>query len=569
MEILIKFLKLSKFIFIATPIISTLIYTKSIMQGFPLLKLLACVIGLTCLLFLILLQNQIRVFMSNAIYLWPMVLFLAITILVALNSGQKFNIVFFGANGRYTGLIYTLVTGLYFIVTFYLTNSRDIIIITFKFTSMVGLGLSLVGNYNSIKYPNNFLSQQTEPYNLTFNNKNFSTFFLSLSAIITLYLFLMVKNNASKTFFIINFVCHFLAILRIGDSQGIIYLSLGIAMVLFFSLLYSSWIRKNIGLKFVYFGIFGFLVFVSIFGPKIILWILENRTFRYRLYLWKSGYQIFQDNWLFGVGLGSFGDWEPRYRDPQLNIELGLQPEEYSLDPHNSVIGALVNGGIPLFFSYFVLILFITYKGLLGFRKNKDIVLHGSLFSLWVIFVMKQLVSIDNLSVDLWGWIFAAFLLKLSYNEINIPIQTNFISKMTRNKNRVTNFTFYCTILVMSLSTVIIYNHVYQNFLIFDRLKLVAKNPNSSKSIEYVKQASLFSKNIPSTEIRIAFVEILIYSGQVEEAINVARYTIQDFPNRADGWKTLAIIYEDLGDKRQSEMFNLESKRLRPLDFKF
>ena len=105
MEILIKFLKLSKFIFIATPIISTLIYTKSIMQGFSLLKLLACVIGLTCLLFLILLQNQIRVFMSNAIYLWPMVLFLAITILVALNSGQKFNIVFFGANGRYTGLI--------------------------------------------------------------------------------------------------------------------------------------------------------------------------------------------------------------------------------------------------------------------------------------------------------------------------------------------------------------------------------------------------------------------------------------------------------------------------------
>lgn len=567
MEINIISLKLSKFILIATPIISTLIYTKSIMQGFSLLKLLICVTGLTFLLFLILLQSQIREFINSSIYLWPMVLFLTITILVALNSGQKFNIIFFGANGRYTGLIYTLVIGIYFIVTFHLTNSKDLIITTFKLTSIIGVSLSIVGNYNSIKYPNNFLAQQTDPFNLTFNNKNFSTFFLSLSAIITLYLFVKANNNINKVFFLFSLMFQFFTILRIGDNQGKIYLVFGTVTFLILSLLNSSKKRKKLSLKSYLFALLTFILAVSFYGPKIFLWLMEDPTFRYRLYLWKSGYQIFQDNWLFGVGLRSFGDWEPRYRDPKLNSELGLKSEEYTLDPHNAVIGALVDGGVPLFLGYIILILFVTYKGLLGFRKSNDVVLHSTLYILWIIFVLKQLVSVDNLSTDLWGWIFAAFLLKFSKNEAFFSNQKKIIANTTRSG--IKHFIFYCVIFVMGFSVLIIYNHTFQNFMIFDRLKLAVKYPNSSKSIEYVKEASLFSKNIPSTEIRITFVEILIYTGNVEEAIKVAKYTTQDFPNRVDGWKTLASIYEDLGDIKQSQIYILESKKLRPLDFKF
>jgi O-antigen ligase len=549
------------YVFFVTPILVTLVFTTEILQGYPLLKLCFLATGTSCLLILVMLKRKELEIINVALNLWPVLFYFLTVFIITINTNQKFDILFFGANGRYTGLIYILLIFLYFIISFYLAKPGEIITLTFKSVSLLGLILSLIGYLNLIQNSENNL-MRVNSFKLSFNNTNFSSFFLSISFILTCYLLYESKIILQRLYLFSSSLLQFFAIIIINDVQGIIYLCLGIAFYFFVTL--KHYFPYNWNLKSVkgFISIFPFLILGTFLFLKILSWTLKINSFQDRLYLWQSGYKIFQDNWLFGVGLNSYGDWEPRYRLAEHNLKLGLSSQEFSLDPHNFIVQSLSTGGIVLFIGYFLLVTYITFKALLGLKNNHNSIRYYTLLLVWFIFLLKQLVSVDNLATDLWGWILAAYLLKLStskFNYIKLDISVLY-------KKIVSYFAYFITTSIVLFSTFFIINHTYMNFSTISKLKNINSYKINSQQNSQVEQIVQFSRNIPSLEIRIIYVKYLLQLNQINGALEMAKYTTLDFPNRGEGWQAVATIYSDLGDFKKADTYMSRFRELRPLD---
>jgi predicted Zn-dependent protease len=104
------------------------------------------------------------------------------------------------------------------------------------------------------------------------------------------------------------------------------------------------------------------------------------------------------------------------------------------------------------------------------------------------------------------------------------------------------------------------------NFSTISKLKNINSYKINSQQNSQVEQIVQFSRNIPSLEIRIIYVKYLLQLNQINGALEMAKYTTLDFPNRGEGWQAVATIYSDLGDFKKADTYMSRFRELRPLD---
>ena len=245
----------------------------------------------------------------------------------------------------------------------------------------------------------------------TFGNPNF------IGAFLGIFLSTMVAYTLKpKTNIILRlisaaiFVVGTFEIVKSNAIQGRVVLAGGLAIVFFF------FIRSRFKSSFIL-VIYSVIAFVS--GTLALLGALQIGPLTKFIYktsvslrgeYWQAGFNMGREHLWTGVGFDTYGDWYRRARDAQALILPG--PNTTTNAAHNVVLDVFAFGGIPLLLAYLGL---ITLSAIAIFKvairsKEYDAVFVG-LATGWITYQVQSVISINQIGLAIWGWIFGGALI--------------------------------------------------------------------------------------------------------------------------------------------------------------
>jgi len=248
----------------------------------------------------------------------------------------------------------------------------------------------------------------------TFGNINFFSAFLGIAAIIATIMAIKAKLKfLVRILLSILTLVDLLIIQSTGSIQGLIIYLAGLGLFFFLLLLASKKFRLLTipylvtSITIIYGGFLGLVGR----GPFAAILFQPSNTFRGD-YM-HAGWAMTLEKPLFGVGMDSYGDWYRELRGSISTLRTG--PNRISNSAHNIYLDVSSYGGFPLFLTFVALSLLAIYafsKYFMQSRESLDPYVLA-LFCGWVAYQVQALISINQIAVGVWGWLFTGALLGL------------------------------------------------------------------------------------------------------------------------------------------------------------
>ena len=398
----------------------------------------------------------------------------------------------------------------------------------------------------------------------TFGNPNFIGAFLGIfAASLVAYSF---KSGLHIGLRILSVIIFVIAVVEIIDSsaiQGRVVVAAGLAIVGFY-LVRSKF--KN--------AIFqvGYLIFVAVGGVFALLGALQSGPLSKYIYktsvslrgeYWQAGWNMGSDHPLTGVGFDTYGDWYRRARDTQALILPG--PNTTTNAAHNVPFDVFAFGGWPLFIPYLgILALSVTAILKVTARSRSYDPIFVTLTTAWVCYQLQSVISINQIGLAIWGWLFGGALIAYEIATRPKPVEESEKAQPDNgSKSRVVkkkqSETIFSSTLVAGVGAVI--------------GLLVAVPPYSgdakwrtaiaSQSVERVEQALVSSYLNPMNSSKYASaVQLLEGSKLYDLALKYAKVAVEFNPNHFDSWKLLYFVTNGTPEDKALALENM--KRLDP-----
>lgn len=335
-------------------------------------------------------------------------LFVGWMLIVTLFSGAPFTQQVWGIFGRNTGFLAYLSLILLLVITAIL---KEISIYEKIFNSLIATSIPMT-IYCFVQYlghdPIGWSLYQTFG---TLGNINFLSAFLGLTCISIFAFSLSSKNKPSiRSGLFLLMLCQLFIVNSTGSIQGIFVFAAGSVITIILKLATNS----KLNLRQLSFT---FVVFVSLIpigfgllnrGPLSA--ILFQTSTALRADYWHAGYQMMVDKPIFGVGMDSYGDW---YREVRGEITASRGVDRTANTAHNIFLDIGSNGGVLLLIFY-ILLQFLAINGAIKrYRMLNGLYdpIFAGIFSVWIGYQVQALVSINQLGVGVWGWLFTGVLI--------------------------------------------------------------------------------------------------------------------------------------------------------------
>ncbi len=254
----------------------------------------------------------------------------------------------------------------------------------------------------------------TNPYgNIlgTFGNPNFIASFLGICLVASIA-WMLGSNRSAKMRVTILFFCTVGAyeIHASNAIQGKVVALGGIAIVFFFYLR-----SRTKGLL----AQLGYSLAVGAAGAVAVLGALQIGPLASYIYktsvslrgeYWAAAFRTGESNLISGVGMDVFGDWYRRMRDDQAMITPG--PNTVTNSAHNVALDFLASGGLPLMLSYLAMVLLGAVAVIKVARRRREYdPIFVAMSSAWICYQVQSIISINQIGLALWGWIFTGALI--------------------------------------------------------------------------------------------------------------------------------------------------------------
>jgi O-antigen ligase len=245
----------------------------------------------------------------------------------------------------------------------------------------------------------------------TLGNVNFSSAFFGLSALCSSVLALDVKSKLFLRFFLVALaVIQILVVLETGSIQGFMIFIAGSGIVLLL------WLRSRPKLRilqipYIFLALVGFTgVTAALFNLGPFAKFIFQNTILFRFDYWYAGWMMTLENPVFGVGLDSYGDW---YRELRGEVAtLRTVPDRITNTAHNIYLDLSASGGFPLLFFYLCILALALSASIRVLRRQVDFDHYfAALFSAWIAYLIQAGVSINQIGVGIWGWLFTGALI--------------------------------------------------------------------------------------------------------------------------------------------------------------
>ena len=404
---------------------------------------------------------------------------------------------FFGSQGRLNGfaLYGSLAIVAISIIMLYINKLPDLFDKVFVTTIALETSYCLIQLSGRDPFNWDFSSIGEEAILGTFGNPNFVSSFMGIATVYLAISSLRFSSRSARKWGRV-----FLAILtcwitfETGSLQGRLLILIGIYLFVVTASFYKvTFLRKFFKIIiFVNFAL-GVMLLLALSGNLGSFNYLRVETLVYRLEYMKIGLRMFAENPLFGVGIDSFGESFRQYRSLE-NFQ--VIPFVMADNPHNLLISLAACSGILVAASKILIIGYVALRIArhLSSGHLRDLPLIANAVC-WTLFEVQAMISIDNLGLAPWSWIFASIIIgRLNFIEYN---QNN--DRIKEMKSRMLNKSDSLIIKKWILASVTTFS------LIFSWQVVVGKN----KDLKVLRVLSDTSPGVPNEVVNEEFVRNL------------------------------------------------------------
>jgi hypothetical protein len=275
--------------------------------------------------------------------------------------------------------------------------------------------------------------------------------------------------------------------------------------------------------------------------------LLSRYDLQIRFSYWRTAARIVRE-YPFGVGLDSLGDY---YLEFRASDDLAIN--SFVNAAHNVPLDLFVGGGVFLFFSYVILVTFTFYRSILSIVEKRGTNRVELLtFACWIALLAQSLISINQISLALWSFVFMGILLSFSKrSKASMELLETHFKKNTRRNSEPKVKSFSAATSTLGLIAL-----------------FVAILPLRS---DFAFRESLYSQNLsiiensarafPTNTSRLNFAaETLCLNGDPEGALRLTKFAVSLNSRDMFSWRLLLSLPGD------SEEHRKVSLRLQVLD---
>lgn len=380
----------------------------------------------------------------------------------------------------------------------------------------------------------------------TLGNINFLSAFLGMTSIATIILAFSAGMKVGKRILMLSLVLLDLWIIySTGSIQGPIVFLVGIAVFLLIQINQINRFRRILVTVFISIIIyFTYLMVLALQNLGPLAKFVYQPSVVFRGDYIHAGWEMTLKKPLFGVGMDSYGDW---YRESRGEIStLRTGPDRISNTAHNIFLDISSNGGVVLGFSYLTLVAIALILGLrVVFSRNPMNSYFNAVFCVWIAYQVQALVSINQLGVGIWGWIFTGVVIG-SY--LLQKDETNSDRYFLRRKD------FRGKPLGAGQSLLGLLGF----FLGFVLAGIPASADARYRSAsERGDLASMYvaSSSLGSTQFhRELVLEFALRNDRIEEVKEIADSLVADYPRSFFGWRVLSVAVASTPEERNKAM---------------
>jgi O-antigen ligase len=480
--------------------------------------------------------------------------------LISLIFSQNIKVAFLGENMRRDGFL----TYFCFII-FLVAGSVFIRFVNIKRFYLFGLITSLIlGIYGVMQWTGHDFVQWSDHGNnviSTLGNSNFAGSMMAISLILMFGGLLFNSYNIFyRSLFLTSIILLGIAILPTNARQALVILALGIGSVT------TIWVSNHKPLISKIMGGFGIAA-----GLLAILGMLQIGPLKEYLYkdsvtvrgfYWRAGIKMFQEHFLFGVGLDNYGSYFKEYRSVQYPLKYGFNLT--STNAHNVFIQQFATGGIFVGALYLAIVILIAVRGFKALRVvsgEKRIIL-GTLMSAWIAYQAQSIISIDNIGISIWGWVLGGAILGLS---IEILQDGREIQSPTKIKNSTYDFRqqIFSTIFVGIAAILVVIFYRGESAIFQQR---AAFNPSNQTQSQIFHQLAVKTINTPliDDQYKVMTASYLGGMGFPTESIDLLNKLYSKDPRNLDTLTLLASFNQQLGKYQEAIVYRRQIANLDP-----
>ena len=255
----------------------------------------------------------------------------------------------------------------------------------------------------------------TNPFkavSLTLGNPNFAGAFFGILSVIAFSRIFVGKDVGQKVFGVLLFGATIFISLKTNSLQSPLLIVAGLVV---FALLSNLGSKSGLGrmAKFSSGGVLG----VAVVGVVVLFagsgsWLSTAReklffqgSVAQRLDYWRTGFEIWKDHPIFGVGTDHFQRYAALYRTPEQVKRDGVFviPDK----SHNVLIDHFANGGLVVGCIWIIFVFSVFYMLIKSIRNNEKVQVRRDLAllgTMWSTYVLQALISPDQIVLSLIGY---------------------------------------------------------------------------------------------------------------------------------------------------------------------
>ena len=456
----------------------------------------------------------------------------------------------YGAGGRATGLITYLALVVLLLCAMLISNISNVKLFAFVVLGVGGLnvfyGLIQASGGDPVKWSNPY-----SPVIGFLGNPNFSSSMIGLSCVAATALILQFRLSKLAIAALVGYeLLALFVILKTQSIQGLVVFGLTTGMLVLIAL-YKSEKVKNIWVGF-------YAAFATVIGVTAIFGMvnigplsayLYKVSVRQRGYYWNAGVEMLKANPIFGVGLDSFGDWYWGVRSATAALNsLGANTNS----AHNVYLDIASNGGFPLLIAYLALNSLVLFRGVKHLKNSpKFDPYFSAIFVGWIGYQAQSFISINQIGLAVWGWLFGGLVLGYSYIDSAQANQGKGF-KRTAKKSSIQDLAIPAVVSIVGISMVapaFITDHAFITAL-------------KSRSNEQVIAAT---QKFPKSNSRNFTAAQMYENSQLnEQAISIAEDNVKVNPRDFNSWRMIAILSPVESEKAKNAVEQM--KKLNPRD---